>query len=173
MTSTIARRRDAAATPLAGKYKIAEIRWFPVLEPVAGSRYTVLRVKTRSGLARWAGCAQVAAQDAIALEKTWAGKPATLYAAIDRNSPFGRSIWRCWISSIPQAASRNQGKASQNQVQALIKQPPDDRDFVLSAHGSFTPGDAASVAQSVQSSHPLWFDEPCAVSNREVLRKDL
>ncbi|MDR3703311.1 MAG: enolase C-terminal domain-like protein [Candidatus Sulfopaludibacter sp.] len=73
--------------------------------------------------------------------------------------------------TLPQPASRNQGKAFQNQVQALSKQLPDDRNFVLSAQGSLTPGDAASVAQSVQSSHPLWFDEPCAVSNREVLRK--
>jgi len=34
-----------------------------------------------------------------------------------------------------------------------------------------TPSDAASVAATVESSHPLWFDEPCSVSNLEALRK--
>jgi galactonate dehydratase len=71
----------------------------------------------------------------------------------------------------PKPVSRNQGKAYQNQVQALVKQLPDDRDFVLSANGSLTPGDAASVAQAVESSHPLWFDEPCSVANLEAVRK--
>jgi galactonate dehydratase len=71
----------------------------------------------------------------------------------------------------PKPASRNQGKAYENQVQALVKQLPDDRDFVLSAHGSLTPGDAASVARALESSHPLWFDEPCSVSNLEAVRK--
>ena len=71
----------------------------------------------------------------------------------------------------PKPASRNQGKAYQNQVQALVKQLPEDRDFVLSAHGSLTPGDAASVARAIESFHPLWFDEPCSVSNLEAVRK--
>jgi galactonate dehydratase len=169
----------------------------------------MLRVKTRSGLTGWGECAQVAEQDAKALEKDWVGKPATLYAAIDRNSPLAGALdvalldilgkacrapiyrvlggptrhkVRAFTDSappafaatgirLPQPASRNQGKAFQDQVLALIKQLPDDRDFVLSAHGSLTPGDAASVAQSVQNRHPLWFDEPCAVANLEVLRK--
>jgi galactonate dehydratase len=67
--------------------------------------------------------------------------------------------------------SRNQGKAYQNQVQALVKLLGDDRDFVLDAHGRLTPGDAASVAAAIEGSHPLWFDEPCSVSNLEVVRK--
>jgi len=71
----------------------------------------------------------------------------------------------------PKPASRNQGKAYQNQVQALVKQLPENRDFVLSAQGLLTPGDAGSVAQAIESSHPLWFDEPCSVSNLETVRK--
>jgi galactonate dehydratase len=185
------------------------MRWFPIREPVSGNRYTVLRVKTRSGLTGWGECAQVGEQDASSLERDWLGKPATLYAAIDRSSPLAGALDMAMLDilgkackapvyrvlggptrhkvraftdsaspafsavgiALPRPASRNQGKAFQNQVQALMKQLPDDRDFVLSAHGSLTPGDAASVAQAVQSSHPLWLDEPCAVSNLEVLRK--
>ena len=72
---------------------------------------------------------------------------------------------------LPPPAARNQGKAYQNQVQALVKALGDDRDFVLDAQGRLTPGDAASVAAATESSHPLWFDEPCPVSNLEVVRK--
>jgi galactonate dehydratase len=70
----------------------------------------------------------------------------------------------------PAPGARNQGKAYQDQVQALIK-TLGDRDFVLDAHGRLTPGDAASVAVTIETSHPLWLDEPCSVSNIEVVRK--
>ena len=218
MNHTISRRmrlsvafapQAAAAKPDAGEHTVAEMRWFPVREPVSGNRYTLLRVKTRSGLTGWGECAQAAEQDAKALEKDWIGKSATLYAAIDSSSPLAGALDMALLDILgkacrtpvyrvlggptrhkvraftdsneaafsavaiaaPKPASRNQGKAYQNQVQALVKQLPEDRDFVLSAQGSLTPGDAASVAQAVESSHPLWFDEPCSVSNLEAVRK--
>jgi galactonate dehydratase len=217
MNHTISRRarlgiafapQAAAAKPDAGD-TVAELRWFPVREPVSGNRYTFLRVKTRSGLTGWGECASAAEQDAKALEKDWIGKPATLYAAIDTSSPVAGALDMALLDILgkacrtpvyrvlggptrhkiraftdsneaafsavaiaaPKPASRNQGKTYQNQVQSLIKQLPEDRDFVLSGHGSLTPGDAASVAAAVQSSHPLWFDEPCSVSNIETVRK--
>jgi hypothetical protein len=34
-----------------------------------------------------------------------------------------------------------------------------------------TPGDPASVATTAESKFPLWFDEPCAWSNLEPVRK--
>lgn len=198
----------AVATPTS-THVISEMRWFPVREPVSGNRYAVLRVKTKSGLTGWGECAEAPDQDAKALEKEWVGKPATLYAAIDRSAPLGgaldmalldilgksckapvyrvlggptrhkvRAFTRSNIPAFsaveipaPKPASRNQGKAYENQVQALLKELPADRNFVLSAHGSLTPGDAASVAQSVESFHPLWFDEPCSASNIEAVRK--
>ena len=218
MNHTIVRRRarlaagfaaQAAAVASSGEHIVGEMRWFPVREPVSGNRYNMLRVKTRSGLTGWGECAQLSEQDARALEKDWVGKPATLYAAVDRNSPLAGALDMALLDilgkackapiyrvlggptrhkvraftdsaapafsavgiAVPQPASRNQGRAFQNQVQALIKQLPEDRDFVLSARGSLTPGDAASVAHSVQSTHPLWFDEPCPASNLDVLRK--
>jgi galactonate dehydratase len=217
MNHTISRRarlgiafapQAAAAKPDAGD-TVAELRWFPVREPVSGNRYTFLRVKTRSGLTGWGECASAAEQDAKALEKDWIGKPATLYAAIDTSSPVAGALDMALLDILgkacrtpvyrvlggptrhkvraftdsneaafsavaiaaPKPASRNQGKTYQNQVQSLIKQLPEDRDFVLSGHGSLTPGDAASVAAAIQSSHPLWFDEPCSVSNIETVRK--
>src|ERR1035437_9908133 len=200
----------AAAVPRSEDHAIAEVRWFPVREPVSGNRYAMVRVKTRSGLTGWGECAQASEQDAAALEKTWIGRPATLYAAIDGSTPLSGALdmaffeilgktspapvyrvlggptrhkIRAFTDSpaapgfhavavrVPPPAARNQGKAYQNQVQALVKALGGDRDFVLDAHGRLTPGDAASVAAAIESSHPLWFVEPCSVSNLEVVRK--
>ena len=66
MPNTIDRRMrlKVAFAPQAiatsGAHTIAEMRWFPVQEPVSGSRYSFLRVKTRSGLTGWGECAQAA-----------------------------------------------------------------------------------------------------------------
>src|ERR1041385_6974205 len=155
-----------AARPGTGEHAIVELRWFPVREPVSGNRYTVLRVKTRSGLTGWGECAQAPEQDAKALEKEWTGKSSSLYAAIDRSSPVAGALdmalldilgklckaplyrvlggptrhkVRAYTDSnvaafsavgipLPKPASRNQGKAYENQVQALVKQLPEDRD---------------------------------------------
>jgi galactonate dehydratase len=199
----------ALAKPETGEHSIAEMRWFPVREPVSGNRYTFLRVKTRSGLTGWGECAQAAEQDAKSLEKEWAGRSATLYAAIARSSPLAGALDMALLDILgkacrapvyrvlggptrhkvraftdsnepafsaagiaaPKPLSRNQGKAYELQVRGLLKQLPDDRDFVLTANGSLTAGDAASVARAVEGSHPLWFDEPCSVSNLEAVRK--
>jgi galactonate dehydratase len=53
----------------------------------------------------------------------------------------------------------------------MVNAVRDDRDFVLAGNGLLTPGDAASVATTVETKHPLWFDEPCSHSNIEALRK--
>jgi galactonate dehydratase len=199
----------AAANPQTAEHPISELRWYPLREPVSGSRYTLLRVRTRSGLTGWGECADAPEQDAKALEKEWTGRSAILYSAIDHASPLAGALDMAMLDILgkavrapvyrvlggptrhkvrafaesnaaafsavaiaaPKPASRNQGKAYQNEIQALVKQLPEDRDFVLTAHGSLTPGDAASVARAVESSHPLWFDEPCSASDLASLRK--
>jgi galactonate dehydratase len=75
------------------------------------------------------------------------------------------------VVEVPTPASRNQGKAYQNRILELANAVPADRDFILGANGLLTPGDAASVARTVESKHPLWFDEPCAHSNIDAVRK--
>jgi galactonate dehydratase len=199
----------AAANPQSSQHSISEMRWFPVREPVSGNRYTMLRVRTRSGLTGWGECASAAEQDAKTLEREWTGRSATLYAAIDHSSPLAGALDMAMLDILgrasrapvyrvlggptrhkvraftasraagfsavaipaPKPASRNQGKAYQNEVQALLKELPEERDFVLTANGSLTPGDAASVARAIERSHPLWFDEPCSASDIEALRK--
>ena len=74
MSNTIVRRMrlSVAFAPQAiatsGEHTIAEMRWFPVQEPVSGSRYSFLRVKTRSGLTGWGECAEAVEREAKALE---------------------------------------------------------------------------------------------------------
>jgi galactonate dehydratase len=76
---------------------------------------------------------------------------------------------------LPGAAARNQGRAYQRDLEALLEQlrrgHGQDYDFVLEADSSLSPGDAGSAARTLERWHPLWFDEPCAVSNAQTLRK--
>jgi galactonate dehydratase len=188
---------------------IADIRHFPVREPVSGNRYSMLRVTTRSGLTGWGECGYDPNADIKLLQSAWIGKPAHAYATITANTPFRaaldialsdilgkavnapiyrvlggptRSKVRAYSSpwsqefpvaviDVPAPVSRNQGQAYQNRILELVKAVPEDRDFVLAGNGLLTPGDAASVARTVETKHPLWFDEPCAHSNIDALRK--
>jgi galactonate dehydratase len=75
------------------------------------------------------------------------------------------------VIEVPSPVYRNQGKAYQNRILELVNAVPADHDFVLAGNGVLTPGDAASVAATVEKKHPLWFDEPCSHSNLEAVRK--
>ena len=109
--------------PQSEQHAIAEIRWFPVREPVSGNRYAVVRVKTRSGLTGWGECAQAAEQDARALEKEWTGRPATLYAAIDRSMPLAGALDMAMLDILGKACRapvyRVLGGPTRNKVRAF------------------------------------------------------
>ena len=200
--------QEAAALAKPDALDITEIRHFPVCEPVSKNRYSLLRVRTRSGLIGWGECRYDPKNDANALQ-SWIGRPANAYAIIPASNPFraaldmaaldilGRAanapIYRIlggptrskvraysWpytqglpvaVIEVPAPASRNQGKAYQNKLLQLANAVPADRDFIVVASGSLSPGDAASVARTLESKHPLWFDEPCAHSNIDAVRK--
>jgi galactonate dehydratase len=192
----------AAAVSKPAELDIAEIHHVAVREPVSGTRYSLLRVKTRSGITGWGECAFDPSADLKSLESAWLGKPAHAYATIRPSTPFAaafdialldivgkaynapiyrilggptRSKVRAYSSEtvieIPAPLARNQGKAYQNRILALVDAVPADRDFVLAGNELLTPGDAAAVATTVERKHPLWFDEPCSHSNLEAVRK--
>jgi galactonate dehydratase len=75
------------------------------------------------------------------------------------------------VIEVPPPAWRNQGKAYENELLKLVDDLPADRDFIVLANGSLTPGDAASVARTLERKHPLWFDEPCSHANLDAVRK--
>jgi galactonate dehydratase len=75
------------------------------------------------------------------------------------------------VIHVPTPKSRNQGMAYQNELLKLVEAVSSDRDFIVEANGSLTPADAASVARTLETNHPLWFDEPCSHSNVDAVRK--
>lgn len=83
--------------------------------------------------------------------------------------------YRAFAVPIPAPASRNQGQAYIKQVrarlEALRSAAGDGIDFVLDAAGKLSPGDASSIAADLERFHLLWFDEPCATSNLERIRR--
>jgi galactonate dehydratase len=199
----------AAAAVKASDLDISEIRHFPVREPVSRVAYSVLRVKTRSGLTGWGECTFDPNADLKALQSSWVGKPANTYATIVPGSPFAAALDMALLDMLGRASNapvyrvlggptrhkvraygspsskefpvvvidapapewRNQGQAYQNRITELVKVVPDDQDFILSGDGKLTPGDAASVAKTIEKRFPMWFDEPCSHANVEALRK--
>jgi len=199
----------AAAMPKPADLDITEIRHFPLREPASGNRYSLLRVKTKSGLTGWGECGFDPNADFKKLESAWVGRSAQGYATVPPSTPFRaaldiamldilgkaanapvyrvlggptRSKVRAYSSpytrefpvaviNVPAPVSRNQGKAYQNAILELVNAVPAESDFVLTGNGLLTPGDAASVARTLETKHPLWFDEPCSHSNLEAVRK--
>lgn len=84
---------------------------------------------------------------------------------------YGPQDFPVAVIEAPAPAFRNQGKAYQNRIVELVNAVPEDHDFVVAGNGMLTPGDAASVARTLETKHPLWFDEPCSHSNLEAVRK--
>jgi galactonate dehydratase len=82
--------------------------------------------------------------------------------------------YRAFLVPIVPPAARNQGSvfahAAAARLQAMRTAAP-GADFALEARAQLTPGDAATLAAAVERLHPLWFDEPCPVSNLETIRK--
>jgi galactonate dehydratase len=82
--------------------------------------------------------------------------------------------YRAFLVPIVPPAARNQGSvfahAAAARLQAIRSAAP-EADFALEAQAQRTPGDAATLAATVERLHPLWFDEPCPVSNLETIRK--
>ncbi len=65
-------------------------------------------------------------------------------------APAGSGDFPIVTIAIPSPLSRNQGRAYQNQIRAVVEAVPGGSDFVLSGNGLLTAGDAASVAATVE-----------------------
>lgn len=82
--------------------------------------------------------------------------------------------FRAFLVPIPAPTARNQGsdfvRLATARLKAMREAAP-NADFAYEANAMLTPGDAASLAAAIESLHPLWFDEPCPVTNIEVIHK--
>jgi len=223
--SLLAAQAVAASPPDGAKLDIAELRLYPVREPVSGRSYVILRAKTRSGLTGYGECVQASKEDLAIAQQFWAGRPATSYVQSQPDSPLAGAIdmalldiagkacqapiyrvlggptrnkarvftslggenldekikalnlaesagYRCFGVRVPPPAARNQGKAYELEVRHLAEAVRSKGgDFVLEGAELLTPGDAASVATTMEALHPLWFDEPCSIANLHTIRK--
>lgn len=83
--------------------------------------------------------------------------------------------YRAFQVPLPPVPARNQGQAFDRLVRArmdgLRSAGGAEVDFVLDGKGLLTPGDASSVAASLERFHLLWFDEPCATGNLRAVAK--
>ena len=82
---------------------------------------------------------------------------------------FTRSLYRFRLQS-RETRGRHFRSRCVGVAKACVPAAP-DADFVLNAADHLTPGDAASIATALEHFHLLWFDEPCAVSNLNTIRK--
>jgi galactonate dehydratase len=81
---------------------------------------------------------------------------------------------RAFLLPIDAPIAHNQGssfvKTHVDRFSALRAAAP-DADFAVEARGELTPSDAGVLAAALEPMRPLWFDEPCAVTNLTTLRK--
>jgi len=208
---------------------ITEVRAYSRQSAASGRTYTVLKLRTKSGLSGFGECGSLAEPELKSLSSALVGRPASAFevlngavpegaraavnmAALDilgkatkapvyrvlggptRNKARGlirlkgtsdeelqgevrkqlETGFRAFLLPVPKPAARNQGSAFVRAAEArwkAVRSADASVDFVLEAADQLTPGDAATLATELERMHPLWFDEPCKVSNLNAIRK--
>lgn len=81
---------------------------------------------------------------------------------------------RAFMIPITPPEARNQGslfiKLNVDRFKSLQAAAP-DADFAIGGSEELTPGDAGSLAAALEPLRPLWFDEPCTVTNTSAIHK--
>ena len=81
---------------------------------------------------------------------------------------------RAFLLPIPPPAAYNQGsefvRTAVTRFEAMRAAQP-TADIAIQCSSELSPGDAAALATSLEKLHPLWLNEPCAVSNIATLHK--
>jgi galactonate dehydratase len=81
---------------------------------------------------------------------------------------------RAFLVPIEPPSARNQGslfiKTNLDRLNALRAAIP-KADFAIAGASQLTPSDAASLASAAEKDRPLWFDQPCDITNLDALRK--
>ncbi|HYZ83731.1 MAG TPA: enolase C-terminal domain-like protein [Bryobacteraceae bacterium] len=220
--------QSAAAAPSGSAHEITALEAYPLREPSSGRRYTVVKVRTKSGLTGFGEAPAITADEIGKARQAISGKIATAYATIstgttldgainmallditakaasapvyrllggptrhkvralaaitgDSNSDLARSMgegmkagYRAFQVPLPATTARNHGqnfdRAVRTRMESLRSAAGENIDFVLDGAGKLTPGDAASVASSLERFHLLWFNEPCPLTNLHTVQK--
>ena len=94
----------AAATPR-GNHTITEMRTYTVREPGSGRAYTVIRLRTNSGLTGWGETGRVSAIDLDKARSTITGRPATAYAVTSTGTALDPAIQCAMLDITAKACS--------------------------------------------------------------------
>src|SRR5262245_32962941 len=92
LANLIALQAAAAAGRAGGNHEIAEFRASPVREPDSGRTYTIVRLKTRSGLTGYVECGRVTPADIEKARAKLTGRPATAYAVTTTGTTLDGAI---------------------------------------------------------------------------------
>ena len=83
--------QSAAAIPK-DKHDITELRAYPVREPGSGRSYTIVRLRTQSGLVGWGEAGRADNYQIGKAKSQLIGKPATAYAVTSTGTPLDAAI---------------------------------------------------------------------------------
>jgi galactonate dehydratase len=96
--------QTAAAIPR-DKHEIVEMRVYPVREPVSGRSYTIVRLRSQSGLIGWGEAGRTSAADVEKASARIVGKPATAYAVTSTGTLLDAAIDCAMLDITGKAAS--------------------------------------------------------------------
>jgi galactonate dehydratase len=107
----------------AGKLQISSIDLFPVREPRFGVEYSVVRVRTKSGLIGFGEGALASSQDVTAARNFWIGRPATSYATAPHDIPLSGAMDMAMLDILGKSCNapvyRVLGGPTRNKARAL------------------------------------------------------
>src|SRR5262245_57532839 len=96
--------QTAAASPR-DKHEIVEMRAYPVREPVSGRGYTIVRLRTQSGLSGWGEAGRTSAADVERARSRIVGRPATAYAVTSTGTLLDAAIHCAMIDIMGKAVA--------------------------------------------------------------------
>ena len=123
--------------------EIDELRLYPVREPVSGRAWTVVRVKTRSGLAGYGECARASSRGSgVRPQRFWLRRPATSYASSPADSPLAGAMDMALLDIA--------GKAAKAPVYRLLGGPTRSKARVFTSIGGAGGAETARPAREAR-----------------------
>ncbi len=97
---------------------------------------------------------------------------ATLLVSLKRAQGAG---FRAFLVPMAPATAPNSGQAfvlaNRKRLEGLRAAAGGQSDFVIDCGAALAPGDAASLSAALERLHPLWLDEPCALTSLGAIGK--
>lgn len=148
--------QSAAAIPK-DKHEITELRTYAVREPALGRSYTIVRLRTQSGLVGWGEAGRVTVADIEKAKSRVVGRPATAYAVTTTDTPLDAAV-NCAMLDIT-------GKAVSAPVYRVLGGPTRHKARALaSLHGTSDNDLIASMNAGVKAGFKA-FDVPIPAIN--------